>query len=1437
MLLRTSPDEHLLLVTLHHIVGDGWSLDVLVRELGELYRAAAPGGEPAHLPELAVQYADYAVWQRQWLSGPALAEQLAYWRERLAGAPTVLDLPADRPRGPVQSTRGELLPVALPAGLGQDLEALARRAGVTPFMVLLAAFDALLLRWSGQEDLLVGSPIAHRTRLETEGLIGFFVNTLVLRAELAGDPPFSELLGQVRSTTLGAYGHQDVPFEKLVEELAPPRDRSRTPLFQVLLALQNVAPLVLELPGLEVEQLMLDSGTAKFDLSLIFTGAGESLSAALEYNLDLFDRATMERLAGHLLTLLAGVVEDPGRRLSELLLLTPEEEEQLRAWSRTASLPEPAGFVILDLAERDELVPPRTPAEELLAGVFADLLGRPRVGIDDDFFDLGGHSLLATQVMARVRDLFGVELPVSRLFAVPTVEALAREVAAGGLVAALPPVVPVPRQPGEGMLLSYSQERLWFLDRLDPDSPAYNIPGSVRLLGDLDVPAFQKTLAVLVARHETLRTRFAVGPDGGPVQLIDPPHCPLLPVVDLSGLEPERCEAAAAAQAREEACRPFDLVSGPLLRALLLRTGPDEHLLLVTLHHIVGDGWSLGVLVRELSELYRARLEGREPTPSELPELPVQYADYAVWQRQWLSGPALAGQLAYWRERLAGAPTALELPADRPRSPLQGARGALLPVTLPAGVGEDLEALARRAGATPFMVLLAAFDALLLRWSGQEDLLVGSPIAHRTRLETEGLIGFFVNTLVLRAEMAGNPSFSELLGRVRSTALGAYAHQDLPFEKLVEELAPPRDPSRTPLFQVALALQNVAPLVLELPGLEIEQLMMDSGTAKFDLTLMFSGAGESLSGALEYRLELFDPPTVKRFIAQLGILLEDAVVRPGRPVLELALLSPGESHQLLFEWNPGPAGDLVPETLTELFARQAALRPEATAVVGASGVLSYGELARSSRRLARRLESRGVGRGSLVGVCLERDLALPVALLAVLEAGAAYVPLDPGYPAERLAYMLADSGVKALVTESAVAAQLPDLPDGVAVLRLDEEQAALSRESDRPLPPRATPGDLAYVIYTSGSTGRPKGVAVRHAEVARLMAATEPWFGFGPGDVWTLFHSYAFDFSVWELWGALAYGGTLVVVPYWTSRSPEEFRRLLERERVTVLNQTPSAFRQLIASSSAARPWRSGASPPGGTSTPTTAPSSSTSTASPRRRSMSPTGRCGGQTSRRARGASSAAPSPTSPSTCSTAPTSPCPSGWRGSSTSGARASPWGTSAGRTLRRSASCPTPGAGGRGSASTARGTSHAACRTATSSTWAGPTSRSRCGASASSSGRSRRFWRATPGWPRRSWWPKPRSRRAGCGSPPTWSRTHGRPGRCARCCGWSGRGGSTAMPASSCPTACWPSTSTAARPTSSSARSSSSAATCGTASSSRTAPAFSTSARTLVSSGFS
>jgi amino acid adenylation domain-containing protein len=712
--------------------------------------------------------------------------------------------------------------------------------------------------------------------------------------------------------------------------------------------------------------------------------------------------------------------------------------------------------------------------------------------------------------------------------------------------------------------LSFAQERLWFLDQLEPGSSSYNLPMVVRLFGRLEVAALAASLREVVRRHEVLRTTFAKAAEQ-PVQVIAVEPALDLPVVDLSALSGERQEERARQLAAAEAAAPFDLGAGPLLRVTLLRLDREEHALLLCMHHIVSDGWSMGVLLREVQALYPAATAG---WPSPLAGLPVQYADFAAWQRSWLAGELLGGELRYWRARLSGAPPVLELPIDRQRPPVQSFRGAVHPLSLAPELTRALTSLSRHEGATLFMSLLAAFSVLLARSTGCADLTLGTVVAGRNAQEIENLIGFFVNTLVLRPDLSGEPRFTEVVSRVRREALDAYAHQDLPFAKLVEELAPERSLAYSPLFQVMFAWQNVVMGELALPGLRLVPEELADEVAKFDLSLFVTGLGESLSGVVQYRRELFDRATVARFAAHFGVLLEGALAAPERRVWELPLLAAGERHQLVIEWNPGPAGEVTAETLVDLFAHQAAFRPDAAAVVGASGgVLSYGELERGARRLARRLAARGVRRGSLVGICLERDLALPVALLAVLAAGAAYVPLDPGYPAERLAYMLADSGMKALVTESAVAGQLPELPAEVAVLRLDEARAGGG--AGGPLP-RITPDDLAYVIYTSGSTGRPKGVAVRHAEVVRLMRATAPWFGFGPDDIWTLFHSYAFDFSVWELWGALAFGGTLVVVPYWTSRSPEEFRQLLARGQVTVLNQTPSAFRQLIVAEEAA---------------------------------------------------------------------------------------------------------------------------------------------------------------------------------------------------------------------------------------------------------------------------
>ncbi len=657
----------------------------------------------------------------------------------------------------------------------------------------------------------------------------------------------------------------------------------------------------------------------------------------------------------------------------------------------------------------------------------------------------------------------------------------------------------------------------------------------------------------------------AVGDTGGPAQVIAPVLDLPLHVEDLSSLPFGEREAELLRKAEEEARRPFDLARGPLLRVSLLRLGDLDHAVLLTLHHIVGDAWSLGVLLREVALLYRAYREGNS---SPLPELPVQYADFAAWQRNRLRGTLLTTQVAYWKERLAGVPP-LDFPTDRPRPATPNSDGAQLSFTLPQLLAEGLRSLARREGATLYMALLAAFQALLHRCSGQEDFAVGSPIAGRNRKEVEGLIGFFVNTLVLRTDLSRDPSFRELLSRVRETCLGAYAHQDVPFETLVDELHPARDLSRSPLFQVVFSLQRVALPEVRVSGLSLEPLPADSGAVKFDLVLAMTDDESGLRGELKYRIELFDAATMQRLLGHFQTLLEGVVADPDRRLSALPFLSEAERRLVLDEWSGGRAVYPADACLHQLFEQQVRHTPDAVAVTFGRYNLTYAELNRRANHVAHRLRALGVGPETLVGVCLERSADLVVGLLGVLKAGGAYLPLDPAYPAERLAFLLRDAKVQVLLTPKAFAGA-SGLSDGAApaVLFLDSGEA-IGQETEEDVSSGVAPHHLAYVICTSGSTGQPKGVAVTHANVVRLLAATPDWFDFDGRDVWTLFHSFAFDFSVWELWGALLYGGRLVVVPTAVCRSPGDFLALLESERVTVLNQTPSAFRQLIRADAA----------------------------------------------------------------------------------------------------------------------------------------------------------------------------------------------------------------------------------------------------------------------------
>jgi amino acid adenylation domain-containing protein len=1656
-LLRLGDRDHVLLLCMHHILSDEWSMGVLFRELSALYAAFREGGESPLAP-LPVQYADYAVWQREQMRGEALERQMAYWRERLADAPALLELPTDRPRPAVQTYRGAREDVELPAAVLDGLRALGRGEGATLYMVLLAAFQVLLSKYGGGEDVVVGSPVSGRSRREVEELIGLFLNTLVLRTDLAGDPSFREVLRRVRGATLDAYEHQEIPFERLVEELQPGRSLSRSPLFQVLFVVQEpdrAGEGADADAGVRLRRMAAGGGTSKFDLTLSMAPRAGGLDGSIEYNTDLFDRATIRRMLAHLRRVLEQVAASAGVRLSALELLDDDERRQvvvgwnathaaypadgtchalfeaqadrtpdapavvhaggeltfaeldaranrlanrlvrlgvraddrvglclergpemmaavlailkaggayvpldpaypadrlaymledsgarvlvtqsaladsvpaggaivvkvdeeaddlaresaerprvsvaadhlayviytsgstgrpkgvamqhrplvnLAAWQlgdwrggpRAATLqfatisfdasfhemfsawlaggrvvlidealrydqaallehierhgvermfmpavalqqlaevadarglvparlrevqtageqlrvtepmrrwftalgapvynhygpsethvvtslalagdpaewpllptigtpiantqcyvldaslrpvpvgipgelylggdnvargylgrpaltaerfvpdpfaakpgarvyrtgdrarwladgtieflgrtdeqvkirgfriepgeveavlarhpavreavvvvredapgdrrlvayvtaaegavpapaelrahlkgrlPEymvPSAVVVLDAipltpsgkvarralpapsgpASGAEYVAPRTTTEEVVAEIYADVLRVERVGVEESFFDLGGHSLLATRVVSRIRDVLGVELPLRALFERPTVADAAAAVEALRRADAPvpPPVVPVDRT---GRLpLSFAQERLWFLDRLQPGSIAYNLPAALRLQGPLDAGALERALGEVVRRHEALRTTFAEV-DGAPVQVIAPFAGFALPVEELSGLEEGDRQAAATRRVEEDAMRPFDLQAGPLFRASLLRLGKEEHLLLLAMHHVVSDGWSMDVLSREVSVLYAAFRDGGA---SPLPELPVQYADFAVWQRRQLAGEALEAQLAYWRARLAGAPELLELPLDRPRPPAPSFRGGTVPVELPAAVLERLQALGRREGATLFMVLLGAFQALLARYGGGEDVVVGSPIAGRGRRETEALIGYFANTLVLRAELYGDPDFREVLRRVREATLGAYEHQDVPFERLVAELRPERSLSHSPLFQVAFTLNRPDGTGGAAPALRVSGADADVSAAKFDLALGLEPTADGLRGGLTYAQDLFDRDTAARMAAHLCRVLEqvadDAEVRLSR----LALMAPAERAALVDGWRRAEPAAPADASLHARFADQARRAPGAVALVCEGRSMTYGELDARSDHLARHLVRLGVGPEARVAVCLERSPEMAVAILGVLRAGGAYVPVDPAYPPDRIDYLLRDSGVALVLAHDATRAAVPAGADA-RVLTLDALLAEPAPAAALPVP---AAGNAAYVIYTSGSTGKPKGVVVTHANVLRLFQATDAWFGFGADDVWTLFHSCAFDFSVWEIWGALLYGGRLVVVPFGVSRDPAAFRALLAREGVTVLNQTPSAFRQLV---------------------------------------------------------------------------------------------------------------------------------------------------------------------------------------------------------------------------------------------------------------------------------
>jgi len=721
---------------------------------------------------------------------------------------------------------------------------------------------------------------------------------------------------------------------------------------------------------------------------------------------------------------------------------------------------------------------------------------------------------------------------------------------------------------------SFAQERLWFLDQFEPGSFIYNIPSALRLQGRLALPALLQSIHALLSRHETLRTTF-VDKEGRPMQAVTARvaiTASTLPLIDLSSLVGAERVLALQSISEAEAQRPFDLAHGPLLRLTLLRLEREEHRLLLTFHHSIADGWSITIFFRELNLLYAAFQAGK---PAPLPELPIQYADYAVWQREWLQGETLEQELAYWKNQLAGIPSVLELPTDHLRPAMQTFKGARHFLQLSPSLTKALQALCRKQGVTLFMVLLAAFQTLLSRYSGQQDVVVGTPIAGRTQLELEGLIGFFANTLVLRSDLSADPPFSIFLEEVRDMTLEAYTHQELPFDRVVEALAPERSLRYSPLFQVLFSFQKSAAaqpsITSETPALQAQDVNTRMETAKFDLSLFFFEEADGLSGELEYNTDLFEKATIERWAKHLNILLEGIVAHPEQRLSALPLLSEGERQELLNRWSETSSPIAASKCIHQLFEEQVERRPNAIALVSAEGKKqTYAEVELQANQLAQRLQKLGIGPEQRVALFVERSPEVVVGILAILKAGGAYVPIDPASPLERVAIMLADAQVAVLLTQEALfvplaATQTSDM-EHVKVLCIDRDHDSIANEPmTRPVS-GVLPGNLAYIIYTSGSTGQPKGVGVCHEQVVRLLAVSQddrkgrPYISFDEQDCWTLFHSISFDFSVWEIWGALLYGGRLLVVPYWVSRSPEEFAALLIREQVTVLNQTPSAF-------------------------------------------------------------------------------------------------------------------------------------------------------------------------------------------------------------------------------------------------------------------------------------
>jgi amino acid adenylation domain-containing protein len=1110
MLLRLADEQYIFAVVVHHIAIDGWSLRVFIHEIAALYSASLED-RPPELHPIKVQYADFAHWQRRWMTGDVLARHRDYWREKLGNEPPVLNLRSDYAPAAVRTFDSSTFQVAIGSDTLDGLREIGRREGATLFTVLLAGFATLLMRCSGQEDFVIGSVMSDRARPEVEHLLGFFVNSLALRVDLSGNPTFSELVVRAREIVFAAHEHGAYPFQRLVEVMRPKRSVNSNPFVQVFLNMLNLWDRdELSLPNLSIRPLGGLDVHMPVDFFTVFASvSARQLELMFVYSTELFKPATIERMATDLRCLLETAAVSPQSRIWDLPM-SPQQQLEVTE--------DAVGDVLAELAA---------------AGVRLSLdVGRLKVNAPKGALNDALKSAIASnreEIIARLR----------------------ADSSHGSGDRNLQHVARTPPLP-----LTAVQKRFWFLDRIGQGRSVPNVNLPLRMKGPIDFAAMVEAVTTILGRHDTLRMRIG-DRDGEPYPEIVFAAEDMVSVADMRTLPDGDREGERLS--KDFMLDAFNLVTGPLAKVLFVRLSSTDNLMIFSMHHIVGDGWSSSILLGELGAVYSAALKGDKPN---LPLLSYQYFDYAAWEVAQVRDGLFERQLQYWKGKLSGAPPVLDLPTDRPRPAQRSFRGNRVDCRIDADIVGRLEQFCKRNDATLFMTVLAAFGVVLHRLTGQDEIVIGTPVANRGNSDLERIVGPFVNSISLRLNIGGNPSFASYLSQVRRTAIEAIDNRDLPFDMVVEAINPTRTLDHAPIYQVMFGLHNFPVQPPRFEGLECAYFSPETRVARLDLQLdMVVHQGE-LIGAYEYATDLFDHVTIERIHAQLVEVLNGVLSDEGKSIRDLPMRSAAEDLILLDVWNNTWCDHDRGACLHQLFERAAARRPDATAFIIGAESFSYRDIDQRANRLAHLLGLRGVRFGDKVGVCLDRTVDMPVAIAAVLKAGAAYVPLDPAHPSDRLRYIVEDAQVACVVTMSWLV-ELFDAADIPNVL-LDAAAAELDGlETSAPVVPVA-PHDVACVIYTSGSTGRPKGVQVEHRNIVSFLEAMRREPSLNESDVLLAVTTLSFDIAGLEFWLPLSVGAKVVLASKADVVVGETLIDLIDRQQVTVLQATPSTWRLLL---------------------------------------------------------------------------------------------------------------------------------------------------------------------------------------------------------------------------------------------------------------------------------